>query len=1369
MAEIDYNEILLEAIDTIVLQRISEVNFDKTIVCTITDDTDRANGHYVVTDGSIKFDAYAENTYYMINDKVYVQIPLNDWSQKKTIIGRYRSNENDTPTTYVPPLDKIINITGNLISTRFSSGNAAANFSGFFTDDGKPFEGSSELIISRKFLNLELQGFDVLGLKANFKSTLDNYLIKSGSYGLRVYLYAKSINGGEEIISLDLNSSKDMFGNAYGYSEFLTQQQAYKLNTYELKKLHLIDVVLYQTGDFQYVNEQGLMVDVPVTQISEDDVLSNIFVENIEVFLGYDITAVPEDQVKIFSTSSEIYDPEDVNTLEKHMNLVWYHKDKNNRYLNFTDGTFGSLKDAKDPNKQVYFIEWQHSLNDGQWETLVSDSNQAEIYITIDNLWAINEYRAIIYFAGGSYISNISTYKLKQGLTSSSVNASLNLALTVHNGRNALDAYPYYGADTALINPVESSVPRHIWFSYESAIGRTFEPDILSGATIQLLIPKISSMLDKPMQEPAREDANFYIYEKQLIDSFTQEDKTFVYRIKPHYNPLFQNNTLILKVIDKNGYEYTTSKTINFSRNGNTGTDYTLIISDKNGRLAAFYSEEDDGNLELVAQLYDANFNLIEDAIIEFDENYYSADDAIAGYPVATAFTSINWLGEQVTLQSKYPVSFAAEDGYIYQGPTTIVYDSQGLHPIYYNGALGLFDKDMNSLNPVWDLEFYDQDGRLCPLEQGEETDYPRIKDNNTIIAPSMFLRDNLYNVVLVAYSESIADGETLWRQPLIILSNNYSSSILNNWDGQVQVSQEGGYILSSAMAIGYKEENAFYGIVLGDVATIDNGNVAGLFGYHEGEQSFGFGIDGQSFIGKSGHGRIEFDGNWCQIRSATFDRGNKIGSSFDLDDGNLYLYGTDHKNLFEFDSNGLNIKINNGLISAQNFNLSAVSENNNTLILNNCAIGNDYQFFVGKNGASYISLDAKGNLTINVDSLLIQNSAVPSFDDIDSAVNDAVQDLDGNAILTAINKGWKGISMIDGQFVLSADYVKTGELNADLITAGALTIKNGTDIILSANTAGSVTIGGWKVGKGYLYTDAYNGYVGLYSDSPSITIAGQTKKDWRIVAGDTNTRNFGVDKNGALYSTSGKIGGWTIGSNTLSSSGLTLGDSTQDYSLQTSDTNLSNFLTSYTDVILSSTGSTAALVSKSFTAKGKILRIYNVQVITIDNELVYYSDPTVSFSGTTATVKSTLKDSGAHQAGIKVRVYYEYEYNTVTKPGFSIAANGEINCRRIDFGPNWKFNYTHFQIEKGQEDYVYLGSEGITLEEQGSVAAAVAWTDIVKIGKGLSGWALISGLGWVCFNSGILVRTINKNTTWQEIINASYFKTGVTNKLSFH
>jgi hypothetical protein len=39
MSQIDYNEILLKAIDTVVISRVSELSFDKTIVCTITDDS----------------------------------------------------------------------------------------------------------------------------------------------------------------------------------------------------------------------------------------------------------------------------------------------------------------------------------------------------------------------------------------------------------------------------------------------------------------------------------------------------------------------------------------------------------------------------------------------------------------------------------------------------------------------------------------------------------------------------------------------------------------------------------------------------------------------------------------------------------------------------------------------------------------------------------------------------------------------------------------------------------------------------------------------------------------------------------------------------------------------------------------------------------------------------------------------------------------------------------------------------------------------------------------------------------------------------------------------------------------------------------
>lgn len=66
--EKDYNEILCEAIDVIVKNRLSAVSFDKSIICTIVDDNEKTKGHYIVTDGTIKFDAYTESEKYKVND-----------------------------------------------------------------------------------------------------------------------------------------------------------------------------------------------------------------------------------------------------------------------------------------------------------------------------------------------------------------------------------------------------------------------------------------------------------------------------------------------------------------------------------------------------------------------------------------------------------------------------------------------------------------------------------------------------------------------------------------------------------------------------------------------------------------------------------------------------------------------------------------------------------------------------------------------------------------------------------------------------------------------------------------------------------------------------------------------------------------------------------------------------------------------------------------------------------------------------------------------------------------------------------------------------------------------------------------------------
>jgi hypothetical protein len=109
-------EQLFKSIDIILQQRLQDVNFDKTIICTIVDDSNKKNGCYVVSDGTIKFNAYVSDATYKKDDQVRVSVLNGDFSEKKFITGRYTGDENSTPITYKSPLESIIPITDNLVT-----------------------------------------------------------------------------------------------------------------------------------------------------------------------------------------------------------------------------------------------------------------------------------------------------------------------------------------------------------------------------------------------------------------------------------------------------------------------------------------------------------------------------------------------------------------------------------------------------------------------------------------------------------------------------------------------------------------------------------------------------------------------------------------------------------------------------------------------------------------------------------------------------------------------------------------------------------------------------------------------------------------------------------------------------------------------------------------------------------------------------------------------------------------------------------------------------------------------------------------------------------------------------------------------------
>ena len=1465
MAETDYNEILLEAIDAIVVSRISEVNFDRTIVATIVDASKAKDGEYVLSDGSVQFTVRNGSDKYKENDRVNVLIPSNDFSStEKTILGKTSANVNDVPVTYVSPLEKIVPMETNY----------AAGLKG-----GIIANSETEIVQLTNAEWIEVNestlGYDTLCVSARFKTLLNDCDIRQGHYGLLVQLKTK--NG--YIHALTLDSAKDMFGNPYGYSMYLTQEQTYHLNLQD--NIIGIKIDLYQMKDFKY--NDGVNSELQVLPVMP---YNNILVDNINVSFGYNAEQIEDNTVKISTANSLTYNNIKNTSTAKKLTLTWYNKDENNKYLGFSDGHFA----GQDKDNPLYEIKWYHSQNNGEWALLEEPADATTVDVEVNLRWAINEYKAVVIYDGNEYNSNILSFKAETGYDSN-IHDQLNMELELRNGKDSLDSYPFYGADSAVINPGDAWKNREIEFVYSGAAGSKLESDILKGATVLFYIPTISTMLDLPSGLEAEDPENkeyylegYALYRKcfsSYNESEQQQLKTFKYRVKEFYNPLFNNNTVILKVIDKNGFEYSTKKTFSFSSYGTSGTDYTLVIEDPINKKAT---------------LYDADYKVVKTEFEDKDWSYWPSSigtgtpTAAAGYAVRKLSTTVKWVGKTITLEAIKGIPWYPENSnYYYQGPTTITYDSAGVNPRYYAGDIGLYDKSTNEpiVGLTWTLRYYPKNKLIKdPQTSISIQGYPQllIDESGTkapkLKVPNMYF-DQDYYLVLVANN---SNGQAQWRQPLIILQNAYSSNLLNNWNGALSVDQGNNTILTAMVGAGSKDsDNRFSGVVMGDLEKLDaNGNILnsehGLLGFHEGAQSFGFKANGTAFIGKSGAGRIEFDGNSGIIESAdetgmsiNLSTGNITATNFNLNanDNNFILSSNsspyvkiyqNENNYLEYNNSGLNIKVPEANLIIGNETVGTkieASENKITSLvesvgaqiqfygtcetaaatsLKSVAILNTTNFpsmsadkyptgtaisvrFVNGNTSdtmklsiSHIAADSEGedvfiaNASKGMPKLAAGDSIIFTYDAEVNGGNGAWIIVDGGAKsqikqtaesikLSVNNKGTSSAITITGDNIdftsedivfnglvsfndltnnsstkINGSYITTGTIDADLIKAGSLTIKSGGNPIFQANTSGSVTMGGWKVGNGYLYANDH-GFVGLYSNCPNkITIAGSAAKDdWRIIAGNASNRNFGVDKNGALYSTSGKIGGWDISTHTLSSSGLTLGDNTQDYNLQTASISVNNYLVSSTTIDLStSKPSERQWISETITAKGTVLRIYDVRITKVESNISSYTAPAVSYNGSNITVGAYLLDGG-DQGGITVQVKYEYQSTSQSKPGFSINNAGAVTCNELLLGPHWKFNYTAFEIEHDQGVYTILGTEGITYQDRDTIKG-VEWRSIVDaLGEGVTGWLKITNAGWLCLQRGAIIRTLGNSYNWTSIKNSNnYMDTGISKQITF-
>lgn len=339
---IDYLEQLFQGVDILIERKLKDVSYDTTIVCTIVDDSDSKNGKYQVTDGTIRFDVYSDSDKYKVKDQVRVSIAKGDYSDKKYIIGKYVADNNTQPLTYVSPLNTVVNITGNLVPTNKQNVGIIANKS------DKPYiDIWSTSLANGRFADLQANGiYSAITLKADFKTLMHSYNVKSGTYGLRLTLLVKpSKNSAGYIAKTAELSSDEMFGNPYAFSISTEQTKVFDIGTEGL--ITNIALQLYQNNDFYDVND----VKIPVS------LTENIIVNNIELGFGSDLTAIGDNTVKIYTESDSVYKyqghspapydrklgyPNQLNavTNQKTLGILWYNKNDLNEYVGFSDGLY---------------------------------------------------------------------------------------------------------------------------------------------------------------------------------------------------------------------------------------------------------------------------------------------------------------------------------------------------------------------------------------------------------------------------------------------------------------------------------------------------------------------------------------------------------------------------------------------------------------------------------------------------------------------------------------------------------------------------------------------------------------------------------------------------------------------------------------------------------------------------------------------------------------------------------------------------------------------------------------------------------------------------------------------------------------------
>ena len=438
------------------------------------------------------------------------------------------------------------------------------------------------------------------------------------------------------------------------------------------------------------------------------------------------------------------------------------------------------------------------------------------------------------------------------------------------------------------------------------------------------------------------------------------------------------------------------------------------------------------------------------------------------------------------------------------------------------------------------------------------------------IVIPNSIYDGSILNNTLICEVNYLNTVVAKCTVPIHMMLNRYGHAALNDWDGNsIDIGNTSGdTILAPQVGAGQKEGNAFTGILMGTVQS-GNDKKNGLFGYKKGARTiFLDATNGSATFGQAGTGQIKIDAESGIITGGSYSTKKGSGMEINLGEnpsitfGSKKFYVTPAGQLYAQDGGqiaGWNIekdKLSKGTVG--------ISSNNTPIKTGNTTIPN-FAFWAGDTKASDapFSVNFKGDLkstSINIGgNVHIEDGKIYSKDHTSFTSTGQGFYLSSDGLSLGANFSVKN----DGFLTAKAGYIGNSsngfKINANSISNGTQGAKKsvylGTNLISLGDTfkvsnTGELTASKGKIANWYFTDGAF--YDEKVKTSGKTDYGDYDKKQGKYTSvyqngmyfGNGGIRfgsNFHVGSNGDMYAVAGTIGGWTIGTSSLTGNNLKL------------------------------------------------------------------------------------------------------------------------------------------------------------------------------------------------------------------------------------